>query len=98
MQSTLGRPLEKTLDDPNDEMWGKIRQLFVSGKQKVSENLQQRLKGTFYYFDSYSTVGFEASESEVATKIEDFQQTAFAVLKDKVKEKVKYLGFIMTKK
>jgi hypothetical protein len=34
------------MEDPSDVMWNKIRELFVTQKQKYSDLLQERLEGT----------------------------------------------------
>jgi len=43
--SAVIKPLQKILDDPNDQMWSKIRQMYVTAKQKIAEKLQERLQG-----------------------------------------------------
>eukprot|EP01114_Cavostelium_apophysatum_P008070 TRINITY_DN2033_c1_g1_i3.p1 TRINITY_DN2033_c1_g1~~TRINITY_DN2033_c1_g1_i3.p1 ORF type:complete len:609 (-),score=169.39 TRINITY_DN2033_c1_g1_i3:117-1943(-) len=80
------RGLDKLLDDPNEELWPKIRQLFLVTKQKMTEKLEERLKA------------FDISEEEKAAKIEELQKVAFKALRDKFKEKSKYLGYVMNKK
>lgn len=84
--NTSTKSLDRILDDPNEEMWEKIRQLFSTTKQKMSEKFIERLKG------------FEISEDEATQKIEDLQKVAFEALRDKFKEKSKYLGYVMNKK
>jgi len=83
---SLLKTIDRLTESPAEDMWIRIRQLYISVKEKVTEQLAERLKG------------FQTEQEEVLSWTEQVQQNAFKLLRDKFKEKSKYLPFIMTKR
>jgi len=84
--TTVLKSLDKILESTPDDLWNQIREVYKEGKQKVSERFKERLQG------------FEVSEEEEQRRMEEIQQVAFQVLKDKLREKARYLGYLMGKR
>jgi len=80
------KPLDKILESIPDDMWSRVRQLYSDGKNLILDKFTQRL------------TGFEVSKEEEEKRIKDVNATAFSALKDKMKERAKYLNYLMNKK
>jgi len=80
------KPLDKILESTPDDLWERIRVVYSQGKQKVGDRFKERLQG------------FEVSAEEELKKVEEVQQVAFQTLRDKLREKAKYLDYLMNKR
>lgn len=81
-----GQKLEKMLDNPKNDMWPKVREIYSQSKEAAHQELLDRLKD------------FDSSEKETETKVKELKAVGFKLLKSKFQEKAKQLHFAMLKK
>jgi len=84
--TTILKSLDKILESTPDDLWTRIRLVYDQGKQKVFDRFKERLRG------------FEVTDEEEQKKLQEVQEVSFQVLKDKLREKAKYLDYLMIKR
>jgi len=80
------KPLDKILESMPDDLWARVRSVYEDGKNSILEKFRNRLKG------------FDVSNEEEEARIAELNQVAFQGLKDKMKDKARYLNYMMNKK
>lgn len=85
-QNFLAKPLDKIIESAQPTMWASIRELYGKMKVEASKLLEERLKG------------FDMEKDIIEKKEEELDDLALVVLKERFREKIKYLHYMMMKR